>query len=150
MGWLLALSFQQTVGTLNMKQLLKNIISLFGYNISRISHRPGSYIDCRETVLAAEKSGMSLPDYLDAAEPYPAAVGRSARIVKKILDMGLFSVDNRHTHGISMVEIGAGTGKYLARMLPGNITRCEIYEIDEAWSGYLLEQFAAMGMVFVH
>ncbi|GHV54902.1 hypothetical protein FACS1894206_08670 [Deltaproteobacteria bacterium] len=135
-----------------MKKMLKKYVlaflGLFGLEIVRKT-TSSSYINCQETLQAAAKTGLSLADYLDASEPFSEAKGRSRRIVLQMSALGLFSsrVDDPT---ISMLEIGAGTGKYLERMLPGNISRCEIYEIDKSWSQYLRERFASLPAVVVH
>jgi SAM-dependent methyltransferase len=90
-----------------------------------------SYIDARQTLAAAAAAGHSVGDYVEALWSQP---GGSQRVIDQIAATGVFDAPR-----LNVVEIGAGTGRYLDKTLKAaaGIERYESYETDAGWSAYL-------------
>ena len=98
--------------------------SMLGYS--------GSYIGCKATVKAASQSGLGLNEYLESLEDSPRKRGRRDGIISEMKNRGALDITGKH-----VLEIGAGTGRFLEKMIEAKPKICEIYEIDKEWSSYL-------------
>lgn len=100
-------------------------------------HRPRrgcGYIPARRTLADARRSGQSLGDYVEALWGAP---GSSRAVIDRIAALGVF--DNPVGR---VVEIGAGTGRYLEKTLQQCTPDAyESYETDDAWAKYLASNY---------
>jgi SAM-dependent methyltransferase len=90
------------------------------------------YINCKDTVRAAAKAGLSINDYLERGELSPRKRGRRDRIIAEMDKRGLLDVE-----GGNILEIGAGTGRFLEKTIARRPRSYEIYEIDKGWSRHI-------------
>lgn len=97
----------------------------------------GGYIDAWATVQAARRARLGVGDYV---EQLWNQKGGAERVVSCILDQGFFS----RAQDMTILEIGAGTGRYMEKVLDrlsGRVRRYESYETDDGWSGYLARAY---------
>ena len=93
----------------------------------------GGYIDCRSTVSAARKAGLSICDYV---ERLWGQQGETDKIVEWMQRNGCFENVRK------ICEIGPGTGRYLEKIQ--NITdptQYIIYETAKDWADWLREAY---------
>jgi hypothetical protein len=93
-----------------------------------------SYISAPVTIAAAHEANLSVCDYVERIWNSP---GRSAAVIAKLHEIGaVFSA----THTI--VEIGAGTGRYIERTLKYcHPRRYQSYELDSEWSAWIAKTY---------
>jgi hypothetical protein len=93
-----------------------------------------SYIPLERTLQDAEKSGLSLADYIDNNFNVP---GTTQLTIDKMTELGVFK------QKISRVcEIGPGSGRYLERVKAAcNPEYYEIYETAQPWRDWLTEKY---------
>ena len=92
------------------------------------------YIPWKQTLLDAEKSGLSLSDYIDNNFNVP---GTTQLTIDKMAELDVFDKPIRR-----VCEIGPGSGRYLEKV----IDRChpesyEIYETSRDWRNWLMEKY---------
>ena len=126
----------------NMKILVKKglkwLLAQRGLAITRIGEDSKSssfgYISAKETVSAAEHAGLSVCDYV---EKLWEKQGDTQRVIEQMASCGAFATANPN-----VVEIGAGTGRYLEKVLQ----RCgpakyESYETARDWAEWLQSKY---------
>lgn len=92
------------------------------------------YISAADTVAGAEREGLSLCDYV---EKQWGSEGCTAQIVAHMQSSGAFAFAKPH-----IVEIGAGTGRYLEKVLEkSKPAQYEIYETAEDWAEWLSSRY---------
>jgi phospholipid N-methyltransferase len=88
------------------------------------------YIPAKETISAAKREGLSVCDYV---EKLWGKQGDTQKVINQMASCGLFDVENPH-----VLEIGAGTGRYLEKVLEKcRPAKYEIYEIARDWAEWL-------------
>lgn len=92
------------------------------------------YISAKETVAAAENAGLSICDYV---EKQWGTLGDTQSAIEQLASCGVFGATNPN-----VVEIGAGTGRYLEKVLK----RCEpvkyeVYETATDWADWLQKEY---------
>jgi hypothetical protein len=103
----------------------------FGIKIVRTHY--SNYISADETIKAAEKAGLSICDYL---EHLWHQEGATQLVIDEMIRLG--SMD----HAKSMVEIGAGSGRYMEKVIEcANPQTYYSYEIAPDWSEYLASTY---------
>jgi SAM-dependent methyltransferase len=90
-----------------------------------------SFISARKTVAAAERSGLSVGEYVDATFSQPGTTGATVEAMIRIGDL----VPDRVQR---VCEIGPGTGRYLEKVVEAlHPEYYEIYETADDWVSYL-------------
>lgn len=123
-----------------LRKVLNKLLALSGTPIS------GSlgYISAKDTVAAAAEANMSVCDYV---EKLWGQQGCTQRVIDLMGSAGVFDIKSPN-----VLEIGAGTGRYLEKVLAkSNPARYESYEIARDWakwlgSKYPIESHAADGV----
>jgi SAM-dependent methyltransferase len=135
--WLLGGKTEMNMKTL-LKKGLKRLLALRGLAITRIGGTSNTsslgYISAKETVSSAERAGLSVCDYV---EKLWEKQGDTQAVIEQMALCGAFvSADP------NVVEIGAGTGRYLEKVLQ----RCkpakyESYETARDWAEWLQSKY---------
>lgn len=121
--------FRSSVSKLLLK-IYCSVRSASGY------HKPKGYIDAKETVRAAARSGKSLCEYV---EEMWGIQGETVRIINELAGCGIYSNVNE------VCEIGPGTGRYLEQIIHhADPTQYHIYEIDPGWRKYLVNRYPTL------
>ncbi len=97
----------------------------------------GGYIDAHATEKAASRAGVDVGDYV---EKLWNQKGGAERVVASILKNDFFF----RGQDMTILEIGAGTGRYMGKVLDrlaGRVRRYESYETDNGWSDYLARAY---------
>jgi hypothetical protein len=94
------------------------------------------YFDVASTVDAARKAGLSIADYLESQDDSPKKIGRRDRIISSMGKHGLLDITGRR-----VVEIGAGTGRFLEKTIVNRPACYDVYELDKNWSRYLKDTY---------
>ncbi len=121
-----------------MKQIIKKIINKTGFDIVKNTtiskKKQGNYISCEETVKAAREQGLSVCDYV---EKIWNQKGATQTVIDQMQKVGCF--DNI----ASVLEIGAGTGRYIEKILKqsSEIKNYMSYETAEDWAWWLEETY---------
>jgi SAM-dependent methyltransferase len=121
-----------------MKTVIKSILQApfraFGYQITKLPRSKGSYIDAKVTIEAASASRQTIREYVETLWNQE---GQTAKVIEQMNDAGCLLPCNR------VLEIGAGTGRYLELILPKvHPQQYEVYELDQDWADYLAHQYA--------
>jgi hypothetical protein len=126
-----------------MKELAKNVVrkvpSKRELTITRIGEKKGDqpvfhYIAAAEVVSAAEREGLSVCDYVENLWDQQ---GDTQRVIDQMAPYGLFDARNPF-----VVEIGAGTGRYLEKVLiKCEPARYESYETARDWAEWLQSKY---------
>jgi SAM-dependent methyltransferase len=96
------------------------------------------YIDAAHTAAAARAAGLSLCEYLEGRESDPRRRGRRDRIITRLESADVLRPCDR------IVEIGAGTGMYLERVVAcARPSHYEAYEADQGWAEHLRRTYGA-------
>jgi hypothetical protein len=115
------------------KSVVKKLLSQGGLTITRTgaaSQKTSSYLPAKETVSAAVREGLSVCDYV---EKLWNQQGGTQRVIDRMASCGVFEAKNP-----IVVEIGAGTGRYLEKILARcKPARYESYEIASDWADWL-------------
>lgn len=85
------------------------------------------FLSARKTVKAARRAGLSVEDYVDRHNAAPGATAATVEALLRLADLG--------DHVTRVCEIGAGTGRYLARV--NAALRPEVYEVYETAQDWL-------------
>jgi SAM-dependent methyltransferase len=93
-----------------------------------------SYIPLQETVAGAQKAGKSVGDYIDSTYGTP---GSTQDTIDQMEALGVFKTKIER-----VCEIGAGSGRYLAKVLD----KCapsyyEVYETSAEWAQWLAQSY---------
>jgi SAM-dependent methyltransferase len=100
-----------------------------GYKIETIGAGRGGYIDATATVEEAKTKGQSICEYVETLWDQR---GCTAHVIEEMKNVGCFTYPGR------VVEIGAGTGRYLEYVLKEmRPTRYDIYETADDWASWL-------------
>jgi len=130
-----------------MKNLIQKILQKIGYQVIKISYldntsktkneKVSKYINCEETVSDAEKSGLSVCDYVEIKWNQ---VGNTQMVIDKMEHLQCF------THLKSICEIGAGTGRYMEKILKkfSDIDNYVSYEIQSDWADWLEKKYGVI------
>lgn len=123
-----------------MKSFLKRIIAKSGFEIVRTNKNSTKikggtgYISAKETILGAKREGLSVCDYV---EKQWNKKGDTQKVIDEMASCGCFF--KKHMH---IVEIGAGTGRYLEKVLGRcNPSKYESYETAKDWAEWLQSQY---------
>ena len=124
-----------------IKKVIKKIISL-----TRDNPNVGDFLSANEVIKNARSEGLSVPDFIDKMSDDPRKTGRVCRVLNFLQNY----VDLKDS-GISVLEIGPGTGRYLDGMLARNakIARYEIYETADDWRRYLEKTYSDYFVEFI-
>lgn len=92
------------------------------------------YISSKETVSAAERERLSVCDYV---EKLWNQSGDTQRVIDQMASCGVFEVNSPN-----ILEIGAGTGRYLEKVLANcKPAKYESYETARDWSEWLQAKY---------
>lgn len=119
-----------------MYKIINSILKLFNLKLIKASqHKNGlNYISAKETVESAKVENLSVCDYV---EKLWGQVGETQNVINKMERFGVFKFDNP-----SICEIGAGTGRYLDKVLKKcNPSRYESYETASDWAQWLQDTY---------
>jgi hypothetical protein len=124
--------------TTSFKRRLLNsankVLDRAGFELVKKGRELQDYIPFRQTLQDAEKSGLSLSDYIDNNFNVP---GTTQLTIDKMAGLGVFEKRlNR------ICELGPGSGRYLEKVK----TRCnpeyyEIYETSGPWREWLVDKY---------
>ena len=122
------------------KKLLNNVNDIFAWSGFELVRKGGEfqdYIPWKQTLIDAEKSGLSLSDYIDNNFNVP---GTTQLTIDKMKELGVFEGQLQR-----VCEIGPGSGRYLEKV----IDLChpdfyEIYETSENWRNWLVEKYKVL------
>ena len=120
------------------KRLVKRFLSQRGLAITRIgvgSNKSSlGYISASETVSAAEREGLSVCDYVENLWDQQ---GDTQRVIDQMASCGVFEAKNQ-----IVLEIGAGTGRYLEKVLiKCRPAKYESYETARDWTEWLQSKY---------
>lgn len=94
-----------------------------------------NFIPFQGTIDSAQAAGLSVADYVDNV--MNGVPGSSQATIDKLASTGMFAQPMQ-----TVVEIGPGTGRYLAKaMKAANPQRYEIYETARPWAAYLAREY---------
>lgn len=94
------------------------------------------YIDAKTTIAAARNANLSVCDYREGLESDCRKKGRRDRIISAMEAYGVLG------EGITVCEIGAGTGMYLEKIIRHCRPVCyEVYETALDWVAFLGETY---------
>jgi SAM-dependent methyltransferase len=125
-----------------MKELIKRVVKrLFaqrGLAIIRVCETSDKsslgYISAKETISAAEPEGLSVCDYVEKCWNQS---GDTQRVIDQIASCGVFE-----TKQPCVLEIGAGTGRYLEKVLAKcQPAKYESYETAQDWAEWLQARY---------
>jgi SAM-dependent methyltransferase len=120
------------------KKALDRVLAKLGFTLTR-STKAGKqpslgYIPAQETVSAAQRRGLSVCDYV---EDLWGKQGDTQRVIDQMASSGVFETANPF-----ILEIGAGTGRYLEKVLArSRPARYESYETAPDWSEWLRSKY---------
>lgn len=97
--------------------------------------KPGNYISCEQTVDAAANEGQSVADYIETLWNQK---GNSQGVINKFA-----SVSGKILNTDIVLEIGAGTGRYLDKVIKDyKVKTIYSYETAEDWSNWLAYMYS--------
>lgn len=113
-----------------VKQFLRYLLGT-----SNASQAKGKgYISATETVAAAEDAGLSVCDYV---EKLWRQEGSTRRIMDELESLGALG-----PLGLNVLEVGAGTGRYLEQLVErSKPASYQVYETAQDWSTYLQDRY---------
>jgi len=104
-----------------------------GYKIVPIGGGGGGYIDAKATVEEATAKGQTVCEYVETLWDQR---GCTTRVIEEMKKVGCFASSG------SVLEIGAGTGRYLDCVLKEmRPTRYDVYETADDWAAWLAETY---------
>ncbi len=110
------------------------VLSSAGFELIKKGREFQDYIPFRYTLQEAEKSGLSVADYIDNNYNVP---GTTQLTIDKMRELGAF--DGKVSR---ICEIGPGSGRYLERVKAAcNPEQYEIYETSRPWREWLVEKY---------
>ena len=123
-----------------MKKIIDSILGLFNFilikktHLKNISNNLG-YISAEETVINAQKQGLSVCDYVEKEWNQE---GETQKVIDNMEKLGAFEYPKPN-----VCEIGAGTGRYMEKVIEKcNPTRYESYETASDWSDWLQKEYS--------
>jgi SAM-dependent methyltransferase len=122
-----------------LKSIVNKSLAPVGIRITRLDNHDwndvASFIPLERTLEAARAANMSVGDYVDSV--MNGTPGSSQATIDKMASCAVFSEPLG-----TIVEIGPGTGRYLAKTLElAAPSRYEIYETAGPWSDYLVKEY---------
>lgn len=122
-----------------LKGIIRRLLASRGWVIvdaSAGNSKPG-YIAAKETIAAARREGLSICDFV---EKMWQIEGDTAKVIDEMDQHGSFLVKNPR-----VVEIGAGTGMYLKKVLERTDPKSyESYETAVDWADWLQAEFGVI------
>ena len=119
------------------RQLLDNankVLGKAGFELTKKGREFQDYIPFRQTLQDAEKSGLSLSDYIDNSFNVP---GTTQLTIDKMAELGAFDQKVKR-----VCELGPGSGRYLEKVKTAcNPEYYEIYETSKPWREWLVEKY---------
>ena len=95
---------------------------------------PRTFIPFKETIKAAQASGLSVADYIDLTHNLPGATGAT---ISEMVARGVFGPEIER-----ICEIGAGSGRYLEQTLRVSTPKYyEVYETAVDWAQWLASKY---------
>ncbi|HEX6355408.1 methyltransferase domain-containing protein [Actinophytocola sp.] len=85
------------------------------------------FLSAHRTETAARRAGLSIEDYIDRYSAAPGATAETVEVLLRLADLG--------DHVARVCEIGAGTGRYTARVI--GALRPDVYEVYETAQDWL-------------
>lgn len=121
-----------------LKKGLKKLLAQRGLAITRIGETSSAsslgYIAADETVSAAKRAGLSVCDYV---EKLWGMQGETQAVIEKMVSCNAFV-----SASPNVVEIGAGTGRYLEKVLQRvRPAKYESYETARDWAEWLKSKY---------
>ncbi len=116
---------------------INSVLARAGLKLVRSDRVHEDYLPFRATLHDAQRSGLSLGDYIDAKYNLP---GTTEETIERMTELGAF--DNGPQR---ICEIGPGSGRYLAKVK--GLTDPQLYEIYETaapWRKYLVETYGVI------
>jgi len=102
---------------------------------SHDSRDQSNFLPFERTIAAAERSGLSVGDYID--EVMNKQPGATQATIDGMMRLGVFA--RRITN---VVEIGPGSGRYLEKTVAAcSPTRYEVYETAAPWASYVKAKY---------
>ena len=119
------------------RKAINSVLDIAGFELVR-RNAPytdyKAYIPFQETLLGAERAGMSIGDYIDATYGTP---GSTQETIDQMAAFGVFK-----TNIDRVCEIGPGSGRYLDKVIRiCNPSFYEIYETTEEWTKWLTQSY---------
>ena len=109
-------------------------LRLIGLELTKIGDTFQDYIPFKQTLQDAERSGLSLCDYIDNNFNVP---GVTQMTIDKLVTFGALSKKEK-----IICEIGPGSGRYLEKVMEFcKPERYEIYETSKPWREWLVEKY---------
>ena len=116
-----------------IKLIVNYFLAKFDLQISSINNTK-TYLDASETIEAAQRRNMTIRHYV---EELWGQQGATEKVIKQMQSYGCFS------HCDRILEIGAGTGRYLGMTLElAKPNKYDVYEIDKEWTNYLVKTYS--------
>ncbi len=118
----------------SVKTLVKKLLARRGLAIRPLNEAPPKrslgYIAARETVSAARCDGLSVCEYV---EKLWNQHGKTQKVIDRMSSVGILNGEN-----LNIIEIGAGTGRYLEKILQKTSpAKYESYETAKDWAEWL-------------
>ena len=97
-----------------------------------------TFLPFQATIAAAERSGLSVGDYID--EIMNNTPGATQATIDGMKRLGVFTEQLRN-----VVEIGPGSGRYLDKTMAAcSPTRYEVYETAGPWASYIQTKYSVL------
>lgn len=133
--------YMSRLGSIALRKFDRLLLK-YGYTVARTG--PG-YIDAKTVLRESRQANCSICEYLEAKESDQRKRGRRDRIIKEMVKVGCLS------KALHVIEIGAGTGMYLERVIEhANPRIYEVYETNPDWRRFLrkyIRQYPTNGLV---
>jgi len=112
------------------KRLLARLLARRGLEMVAIAPRLPDFFIAEDMVLAAEREGLSVSDYVEELQ---GVRGEAQHVVDEMASCGAFEAPNP-----VVLEIGTGTGRYVGKVLAKcTPSRYESYEVLRDWAEWL-------------
>lgn len=120
-----------------IKKIVNGILGIFGLRLSRASAGFG-YLPAKQTIEAAQQKGVSVCEYV---EELWNQKGATQKVVEEMAPFCWKQPCER------IVEIGAGTGRYMELIIKGTSPKqYEYYETDTAWADWLSSKYGPVAI----
>ncbi len=119
------------------RESINSVLAHAGLKLVRSDRVHEDYLPFRVTLRDAQRSGLTLGDYIDVKYNVP---GTTEETIERMAELGVF--DNRLER---ICEIGPGSGRYLAKVKGLTVPQLyEIYETAAPWRKYLAETYGVV------